>query len=127
MPLTSPRFALDPRLQNAAENNPPMRFGERGDSVATVQRSLVDLGYFMPITTKGGRSWPDGIFGAETKRVVGQFQMDNGLDSDGVVGRHTMARLDQLIDAKMTAELAKMMMALTLPPRLGFRTMNADS
>lgn len=100
MPLTSPRFANDPRLQKASDNNPPMKQGERGESVATVQRALVDLGFSMPITTANGTKLADGIFGPETAKIVRQFQSLNGLMVDGIVGTQTMRRLEELIAAQ---------------------------
>src|SRR6476661_10208698 len=94
MALSSMRFAFDERLQQASENNPTMKRGETGEPVAKVQGALVDLGYHMPVTTNNGRKEPDGIFGPETQSVVRQYQRDKRLDPDGIVGRHTLAALD---------------------------------
>jgi murein L,D-transpeptidase YcbB/YkuD len=116
MPLTSLRFARDPRLQKASENNPPMKRGETGESVATVQRALVDLGFNMPVTTGYGRKLADGIFGPETERVVRQFQQMNGLDVDGIVGRQTLKALEELTTAQTAAERAKLAASTRLPP-----------
>lgn len=96
MPLTSPRFAGSPRLQKAAENNPPLKKGETGEPVAAVQQALIDLGYAMPVTVKKNGT-PDGIFGQETFNVVWNFQAKHGLGKDGVVGRNTLAKLDELL------------------------------
>lgn len=35
----------------------------------------------------------DGIYGAETERVVKQFQQDNGLTADGIIGKNTISIL----------------------------------
>src|SRR4051812_43265590 len=94
MALTSMRFAFDERLQQVSENHPTMKRGEKGDPVASVQGALVDLGYSMPVTTNHGRKQPDGIFGTETEHVVRQYQKDENLSADGIVGRFTMASLD---------------------------------
>jgi peptidoglycan hydrolase-like protein with peptidoglycan-binding domain len=94
MALTSPRFANDPRLQAAAMNNPPMRRGETGDSVGTLQQALYDLGYPLPISFATGT--PDGIYGAETEATVRQFQTDQGIGRDGVAGHDTLGALDAL-------------------------------
>lgn len=115
MPLTSPRFARDARLQKVSDNNPPMKQGERNDSVATVQRALVDLGFAMPITTANGTKLADGIFGSETARVVRQFQTINGLDVDGVVGRQTMGRLEQLIAIYFAQKKTQQLFEANLP------------
>lgn len=95
MPLSSPRFASNSRLQKAADNAPPLRRGEIGDGVWSIQKAMIDLGYPMPISTKKFDE-PDGIFGDETFKTIYQFQKDQGLATDGVVGRNTMARLDEL-------------------------------
>src|SRR5262245_31451029 len=94
MALSSMHFAFDERLLQVSENNPTMKRGETGDPVAKVQGALVDLGYKMPVTTHSGRSSPDGIFGPETEGVVRHYQRDKRLDADGIVGRHTLAALD---------------------------------
>jgi hypothetical protein len=39
----------------------------------------------------------DGIFGQETQSVVRQFQSRNGLRVDGMVGQHTLDKLDELL------------------------------
>lgn len=96
MALTSPRFIGSQRLQRAAANQPVMRQGERGDAVALVQDALVDLGFSMPLTTKQGTAFPDGIFGQETLRAVADFQSRQGLLRDGVLGRNTLHTLDRL-------------------------------
>lgn len=97
MPLTSARFASDPRLQAAAENSPPMGWGERGPAVVKLQQALVDLGYPMPVTTKSGH--PDGIYGGETRNSLIKFQRKNGLSDDGIAGRMTLSALDALFPA----------------------------
>lgn len=96
MPLTSPRFANNARLRQAANNNPAMNFGEVGEAVRIVQQSLIELGYWMDISIKKFNS-PDGIFGNETRDRVRQFQSGHGLYVDGIVGRSTLAKLDELL------------------------------
>jgi hypothetical protein len=39
---------------------------------------------------------PDGIFGPETEATVITFQSRQGLEPDGIVGRMTLGRLDQI-------------------------------
>ena len=96
MPLTSPRFASNQRLQKVAQNAPPMKWGEKGDAVAIVQQAFIELGFPMPVSTrKTGK--PDGIFGQETYNTTKKFQQKHTLSIDGVVGKQTMGRLDQLI------------------------------
>jgi len=93
--LRSPRFRNDSRLQSATNDRPPLRQGERGRAVQTLQQALIDLKFPMPISTRR-RGTPDGIYGAETTATVRKFQQKYGLKVDGVVGRNTMSRLDRL-------------------------------
>jgi peptidoglycan hydrolase-like protein with peptidoglycan-binding domain len=86
-------------MQKASDNNPPLRAGETSEAVRILQMALVDLGFSMPITTKASTTLPDGIFGAETTRTVQLFQQANGLTSDGIAGRETLAVLEALIIA----------------------------
>jgi peptidoglycan hydrolase-like protein with peptidoglycan-binding domain len=95
MALSSPRFRNDARLQQAAENRPPLRIRERGPAVTILQQAFIDLQFPMPRSTSNGS--PDGIFGSETYNVVTSFQRRHGLSVDGVIGRQTMTKLDQLL------------------------------
>ncbi|AMJ62819.1 peptidoglycan-binding domain-containing protein [Bosea sp. PAMC 26642] len=95
MTLKSPRFANNPRLQQAAKNSPPISRGSTGSHVAIVQKAFMDLGLAMAITSKKGP--PDGIFGGETESRVWQFQAAAGLTKDGIIGRSTMEKLDELL------------------------------
>jgi peptidoglycan hydrolase-like protein with peptidoglycan-binding domain len=54
------------------------RRGDRGDSVATLQRALIDAG----VTVRGGA---DGVFGAATEKAVAAFQTSAGLSANGRV------------------------------------------
>ena len=95
MPLKSPRFANNARLQAAADNAPPMKWGEKGQAVKIVQQAYIDLGFAMPISTrKTGQ--PDGIFGNETYYVTRAFQKKHTLGIDGIVGKQTLGKLDEL-------------------------------
>jgi peptidoglycan hydrolase-like protein with peptidoglycan-binding domain len=57
----------------------------RGEAVREVQEALVAAGYDV-----GG---VDAIFGPGTDAALKQFQRDNGLDDDGVVGDQTAKAL----------------------------------
>ena len=48
MPLQSPRFAGNDRLQRAANNNPPLQFGETGEAVRLLQKSLIECAALVP-------------------------------------------------------------------------------
>jgi murein L,D-transpeptidase YcbB/YkuD len=104
MPLRLPRFAHNVRLQKASLNDPPLKQGEKGEAVAVVQQALLDLGLSMPVTSGFGRRRPDGIFGPETARVVSDFQTISGLKRDGIVGRETLARMEDMIETHSTVQ-----------------------
>lgn len=77
------------RLEQAARNAPTIRFGERHrEAVRTVQRALIQLGFNMA-------AGADGLFGPQTRNAARAFQGRNRLGVDGIVGRNTMARLDE--------------------------------
>lgn len=97
MVLKSEPMRGDQHLQNAANNKPPLRMGARNSGVAIMQQCLMGIGYPMPITTKNGTAKPDGVFGQETQKAVQRFQRDQGLSPDGIAGRDTLHRLDQLM------------------------------
>ncbi|MBD1807081.1 peptidoglycan-binding protein [Microcoleus sp. FACHB-SPT15] len=58
-----------------------LRQGDRGLDVELVQERLQRLGYLYQS--------PDRVFGPATRNAVIQFQQDNGLNPDGVVGTDT--------------------------------------
>lgn len=100
--LKSPRYAGQPSLEAAYDNSPPLSIGMTDPGVAAVQQGMIDAGHAMPISTKSGK--PDGIFGKETDATVRDFQGKNGLVPDGLVGRKTMGRLDELAGGKASGE-----------------------
>ena len=57
----------------------------RGEDVRQVQEQLQLAGY-TPGTA-------DGVFGKKTKIAVQAFQLDNGLEADGIVGKNTATAL----------------------------------
>jgi peptidoglycan hydrolase-like protein with peptidoglycan-binding domain len=93
--LTSPRFAGDPQLEAAFDNDPPLRVGAHGDGVAKVQQAIIDDGYQMPVTSRASGT-PDGDFGPETRRTVRWFQQKYDLPINGIVDRVMLRKLDQL-------------------------------
>lgn len=58
-----------------------LRLGSRGSDVMEIQVLLQKLGYKPGIV--------DGVFGFQTAQAVMQFQRNNGLTPDGVVGENT--------------------------------------
>jgi murein DD-endopeptidase MepM/ murein hydrolase activator NlpD len=70
--------------------------GSKGEGVEEFQKILVDLGYdlgdFGP-----NKDGVDGKFGPETQRAVKEFQKDNGLKIDGIIGIETAFALSQFM------------------------------
>lgn len=102
--LLSREFSYIPRLQSAAMNAPPLNPGERGESVQAVQRALRDSGYELQQSFRAGIA--DGIYGSETKRAVGKFQEDQQLIRDGIAGKQTLHKLDELLFTKLYEQSA---------------------
>lgn len=61
-----------------------VRQGAKGNITKLIQCLLFIKGYLLEI---------DGIFGTDTAKQVGQFQNDNNLTSDCIVGKNTFNRL----------------------------------
>ncbi len=93
MPLTSPRFKDNARLQSAAQNSPVMKFPETGPAVRLLQQALIDSGYPLPASTKKYGS-PDGVYGNETKNAAARYQQSRSLSPDGICGKKTLTQLD---------------------------------
>ena len=98
MALTSGLLSKDARIQEAYVNrNRPIAYGEaQSQSVARVQVALTQVGYSMPKSVSALGA--DGRFGDETLATVRQFQADNSLRVDGMVGEHTLDALDAALN-----------------------------
>lgn len=66
-----------------------LRLGLRGSDVMEIQALLRKIGY-NPGTI-------DGIFGSQTEQAVRQFQRNNGLTPDGVIGTNTITALERFL------------------------------
>jgi peptidoglycan hydrolase-like protein with peptidoglycan-binding domain len=97
--LNAARFRDNAQLQAAARNAPALQFGAEGEHVQILQRALIELGLAMPVSTSHNAVLPDGIYGQETVGAVRQFQQREGLGVDGVAGKQTMTRLDDVFIA----------------------------
>ena len=76
-----------PTVGPSATDNGLLKKGSQGDAVKNVQEALRRLGYFE------GKA--DGDFGEYTENAVKEFQRQNKLTPDGVVGPSTLTRLGQ--------------------------------
>ena len=68
---------------------PTIRRGNKGEDVKYIQTILYNLGYNL------GKYGIDGDFGSATEAAVKEFQRDNGLNADGVVGPLTYEALEK--------------------------------
>lgn len=68
------------------DNRRVLRLWSVGPDVEFLQRALLGAGYNV------GR--PDGIYGPITMQAVIDFQIDNNLVADGIVGPQTWAAID---------------------------------
>jgi peptidoglycan hydrolase-like protein with peptidoglycan-binding domain len=64
-----------------------IKFGDSGEQVVQVQMRLQELGYFKSKAT--------GYYGSLTENAVKNFQQNNGLAPDGVIGAKTQEALAQ--------------------------------
>ena len=80
------------------QDNKVIGLNAKGPLVKQVQQTLIEIGYSGTtsgsITTdveacKGDVEKCDGIYGPTTKEMVRQYQKDNGLAVDGIVGQQT--------------------------------------
>lgn len=75
-----------------------LRMGDESETVKTIQERLVHYGYLASRHATG-------YYGTITEAAVKQFQSQNGLLSDGVVGTQTMAALESDDAKKKPASL----------------------
>ena len=72
--------------------------GMTGEQVRRVQSRLAELGYLSA-------SFVNGVYDSATQQAVRQFQMANGLSSDGAAGSATQSRL--YASSAVTAQVAR--------------------
>lgn len=77
-----------PTPEPTPEKKPTLRKGDSGKWVTLAQTELINKGYDC------GKTGADGKFGANTQKAVKEFQKDNGLVVDGVIGQATWNALD---------------------------------
>ena len=64
-----------------------LKRGMKGEDVRRLQQRLIELGYALP------KYGADGEYGSETATAVKAFQLDRGLEADGIAGEATLAAL----------------------------------
>lgn len=77
------------RLLEEQPNEPVhvLKYGSKGTAVEHLQKSLNEMGFSLA---------PDGLFGAATRQAVLQFQRNNQLEIDGVVGARTWITIKKI-------------------------------
>lgn len=91
---TAPTFTPNP----VHEEQPVMpKFGDSGALVKKFQSYLEQLGYDI------GKHGADGIMGRDTVAAVEKFQKDNKLIVDGIIGKQTSAKFNELLQLKKGA------------------------
>jgi hypothetical protein len=89
-----------------------LKFGSSGNMVKDVQSKLIELGFSC------GAPGIDGKLGQYTEQAVREFQRKNSLVVDGIVGPKTMAKLDELINAKKVSEAEAQKPAVEEVPKI---------
>ena len=69
------------------DGEPVLRRGDKGPTVKEAQQLLMAAGYALP------KYGADGDFGAETQKAVKDFQWNNNIIMDGIIGPDTWAML----------------------------------
>ncbi len=87
---------VDPNGCPYEEPTQNLKRGKKGNGVRWVQWMLVACGYDV------GTAGIDGDFGSATRLATRNFQKENGLTSDGIVGEQTRAKLKAVLAAKQS-------------------------
>ncbi len=96
--LNSLFFCTNEQLIKVVNNGPPLQVGSTGSGVKCLQIALACLGQQLPRSIKIGTFEADGIFGQETRQAVINFQRQQPLQADGIAGRQTISRLDNILN-----------------------------
>lgn len=70
-----------------------LKFGHRGNAVATVQSALALLGYDLSHSALNENQF-DGVLGSGTQATIEEFQKHQRIADDGIVGPTTIGRID---------------------------------
>lgn len=74
--------------EDKVSRTPILKLGSKGEQVVELKEYLKNLGYLTTGTESSGTTSND-IFDQKTQKAVKQFQKDNGLEVDGIVGVKT--------------------------------------
>lgn len=79
---------------SSSQNSPTilvLQYGDSGEAVRLYQEKLKEIGYIIVA---------DSSFGPAMRTIVQQFQRDNGLEVDGILGPITQRKIDEAIASK---------------------------
>lgn len=84
---------MEDAIENPGESEAGklLQLGDRGLEVRELQENLMKLGYSLE------NYGADEIYGQETEAAVMQFQRDNNLSVDGIVGPETRGKMQELL------------------------------
>lgn len=83
-------FAFAYRLNFKEQEKENLLIGDNNQYVKDYQKKLIKLGYYC------GSDGADGVFGQNTDHAVKLFQTDFNLDVDGIIGKQTKAKINEL-------------------------------
>ncbi|MEM7580473.1 MAG: peptidoglycan-binding protein [Mastigocoleus sp.] len=78
-----------------------LKEGSKGAEVKQLQEALQTLNFYF--------SKIDGVFGANTKVAVINFQKNQGLVADGIVGSKTWSKINQLLNSQTPKDKWRLM------------------
>jgi len=87
-----------PEKEGREEEMVLLRKGSKGQLVVELQKKLIALGY--DLKPYGA----DGDFGVLTDRIIREFQQDNKITVDGIVGSQTMRLINSLLENKQKVQ-----------------------
>lgn len=93
---------VGPTYEQAKAGTHVFMRGHKGEGVTQLQERLTELGYLD--ASKDPKQAADGIFGGQTEAAVRRFQKDNGLTVDGMAGKNTLGKIDELIAERAKEE-----------------------
>jgi len=85
--------------EQAAAQNPTLYWGSAGDDVFSVQQRLNQWGYYNGSL--------DGFYGNDTFQAVSDFQQNNGIPADGVVGQATWDALGLSVPNETSSDVSR--------------------
>lgn len=98
--------------------HPTLRKGDKGADVKKMQSDLRKIGFGM---VTGEEMLADGSYGRITANTVVAFQVLNNLKADGVCGKLTWAKIDELLLMPKATTTAQTDVNLRIAPGTGFK------